>query len=71
MDRRIAAMLIAGGASMVSTWSDAQAENEPALEEVTVTGSRVITNGDDSPTPVTVVSTEEVLAAQPRVRACV
>ncbi|GFE82883.1 TonB-dependent receptor [Steroidobacter agaridevorans] len=65
MDRRIAAMLMAGGAGLVSTLSYAQAENEPALEEVTVTGSRVITNGDDSPTPVTVVSTEEVLAAQP------
>ncbi|WP_116811165.1 TonB-dependent receptor domain-containing protein [Steroidobacter cummioxidans] len=66
MDRRIAAMLIAGGAGMVSTLTHAQAQNDaPALEEVTVTGSRVITNGDYSPTPVTVVSTQEVLAAQP------
>jgi iron complex outermembrane receptor protein len=35
------------------------------LEEVTVTGSRVISNGNDSPTPVTVVSTEQLLQMNP------
>lgn len=64
MDRRIAAMLIAGSAGMISTSSYAQADDEAALEEVTVTGSRVITNGDDSPTPVTVVSTADVRTAR-------
>ena len=65
MKRRVAAILIAGSTGLVSTWTHAQVESEPTVEEVLVTGSRVITNGDDSPTPVTVVSTEEVLAAQP------
>ncbi len=35
------------------------------LEEVVITGSRVITNGNDSPTPVTVVTTEELSAVHP------
>jgi outer membrane receptor protein involved in Fe transport len=35
------------------------------LSEVVVTGSRVITNGNDSPTPVTVLSTDEFLKLQP------
>ena len=35
------------------------------LEEVTVTGSRVIANGNDSPTPVTVLSVDELLQANP------
>ncbi len=30
-----------------------------------VTGSRVITNGNDSPTPVTVVTTEELTTVRP------
>src|SRR5580704_11879562 len=36
-----------------------------ALQEVTVTGSRVITNGNDSPTPVTVVGMDELQATHP------
>src|SRR5689334_10865925 len=35
------------------------------LEEVVVTGSRVIANGNDSPTPVTVLSADELLQANP------
>jgi outer membrane receptor protein involved in Fe transport len=35
------------------------------LEEVSVTGSRVIINGNDSPTPVTVVTVEELQASHP------
>ncbi len=35
------------------------------LNEIVVTGSRIITNGDDSPTPVTVVSTDQLLESQP------
>ena len=35
------------------------------LHEVTVTGSRVITNGNYSPTPVTVVGAQELLDVQP------
>ena len=35
------------------------------LQEVTITGSRIITNGNDAPTPVTVVTLEEMAAAKP------
>ena len=35
------------------------------LSEIVVTGSRVITNGNDSPTPVTVVTTEQMFAVSP------
>ncbi len=38
---------------------------EESLEEVVVTGSRVITNGDNSPTPVTVVSYEGLQTVKP------
>lgn len=34
-------------------------------DEIIVTGSRVITNGDNSPTPLTVVSTEKLLQTTP------
>ena len=42
---------------------DAPATEE--LQEVTVTGSRVIANGNDSPTPVTVVATEDLVRITP------
>ncbi len=35
------------------------------LEEVTITGSRIITNGNDAPTPVMVVTPEQLLATKP------
>lgn len=38
---------------------------EPPLEKVVVTGSRVIVNGDSSPTPVTAVRAQEILSLQP------
>jgi outer membrane cobalamin receptor len=43
----------------------AQAVADDDLEEVVVTGSRVITNGNDSPTPVTVVTIEDIQATRP------
>jgi outer membrane receptor protein involved in Fe transport len=36
-----------------------------ALTEVVVTGSRVVSNGNEQPTPVTVISTEQLLTAAP------
>lgn len=36
-----------------------------SAEQVVVTGSRVITNGNDSPTPVTVLSTDTITATAP------
>ena len=44
----------------------ADAAGDPGvLEEIVVTGSRVITNGDSSPSPVTVVPTEDLFKANP------
>jgi outer membrane receptor protein involved in Fe transport len=57
-------MAVACGLHAQSPASGAKAAAEE-LEEVTVTGSRVIANGNDSPTPVTVLSTEQLLLANP------
>src|SRR4051812_1310940 len=38
---------------------------DPSLQEVVVTGSRIVRNGDESPSPVTVLSAEELLLASP------
>jgi outer membrane receptor protein involved in Fe transport len=40
-------------------------DNGSAGKDIVVTGSRVVTNGNNSPTPLTVVSTDELLKAQP------
>ncbi len=61
------AMLLAGAGTLAFAFT-AHAQTGPkeeALEEVVVTGSRVITNGNNSPTPVTVVQTEELMQLQP------
>ncbi len=56
--------LVFGAVSSLVPANTARAAAE-ALEEVVVTGSRVITNGNDSPTPVTVISTEQMLTVSP------
>ena len=58
----VALTAIAMGAMAASPGPGGTSEE---LEEVTVTGSRVIANGNDSPTPVTVLSTEQLLLANP------
>ncbi len=69
--RFIAVLFGGAGAFAFTSLAYAQAASSrtagtaDVLEEVTVTGSRVIANGDNSPTPVTVVQTEELLALQP------
>jgi outer membrane receptor protein involved in Fe transport len=47
--------------------SDGQGDQAPPAGggDIVVTGSRVITNGNNMPTPVTVVSTESLLESQP------
>ena len=45
--------------------ASAQAAPEGSVETVTVTGSRVITDIANSPTPITAVSTEQLLATTP------
>ncbi len=60
----LAAMLC--GTSVLSLAWGAHAQNAPAsVEEVVVTGSRVIQNGNNSPTPVTVVSTQQLVTTTP------
>ncbi len=41
------------------------AETEAPLEQIVVTGSRVITNGNSSPTPLTVVTTQDLAMTTP------
>lgn len=43
----------------------AAAAPQVALEEIQVTGSRIITDGTQSPTPLTVVSADQLLATTP------
>jgi iron complex outermembrane recepter protein len=53
-------------AIVVAAQSAAHAQGAPAsAEQVVVTGSRVITNGNDSPTPLTVISTDTITATAP------
>jgi iron complex outermembrane receptor protein len=60
------------GALVISAQGTAQnastsgTADEATLSEVVVTGSRVIANGNNSPTPVTIVSTDELLQNQPQ-----
>jgi outer membrane receptor protein involved in Fe transport len=72
MNRHFASILLAGTCSLAVGSAHAQtAANSPqgtqgaAVEEVVVTGSRVITNGNSSPTPVTIVSMDELVASKP------
>ncbi|HUO23815.1 MAG TPA: TonB-dependent receptor [Caulobacteraceae bacterium] len=56
-----------GGASSIILASAAQAQTQGGAQtsEVVVTGSRVIANGNNSPTPVTVVQAQELMQLQP------
>ncbi len=68
---RVTLCLLAGSSLFASALAHAQDVPLPADEAaagdtaITVTGSRVIRNGDASPSPVTVISTENLLAVQP------
>src|SRR5206468_7959315 len=52
-------------ASVVALTAAAQAQSENNVEAVTVTGSRVISNIQLSPTPLTVVTAEQLAATTP------
>jgi outer membrane receptor protein involved in Fe transport len=56
-------------ASALAFTTQAMAQGAPAADagadEIIVTGSRVITNGNNSPAPVTVVSAAELITTQP------
>ena len=61
------ALMCAASALAMTTAARAQpvAANEPTPEQVTVTGSRVISDISLSPTPLTVVTTEQLQATTP------
>lgn len=65
----ILACASAANAQTANSGQSKQAESQPAadeqLVEVTVTGSRVIRNGNDSPAPLTVVNLDDMLAVHP------
>ncbi len=75
---RIAALLSSACVLAIASAADAQTTQASALaaaptaaqapaaaSEIIVTGSRVIKNGNNSPTPVTIVGTDELMALQP------
>jgi iron complex outermembrane receptor protein len=59
--------LLLAGASALGFASNAVAQTTASdvLSEVVVTGSRVISNGNNSPTPLTVVNTDQLASVQP------
>src|SRR4051812_39452446 len=63
----VAASLAGAGALVfaIAAGAAATAATGDTLEEIVVTGSRVITNGNNSPTPVTVVDAQELLSVRP------
>ena len=69
MSTRTILTALLGGASVLALAPAALAQSAaapaPAANEVVVTGSRVIANGNNSPTPVTVVSSNELAQLAP------
>jgi iron complex outermembrane receptor protein len=62
----MAALAAAGLSAVTSMAARAQtAAADESLQEVVVTGSRIITNGNDAPTPVTVITPQDVLTTKP------
>ena len=54
-----------GVLALAGTAQSQTPEVDPLLPSVTITGSRVIKNGDSSPSPVTVINTEDLLTSKP------
>ncbi len=63
--RLISTLLTGLGALTLASTARAADAAAAELEEVVVTGSRVITNGNDSPNPVTVVTLDDLQASRP------
>src|SRR4029077_14752226 len=61
----ISAVAVNPDAAYAQTPAGKAAGNNEELQEVMVTGSRVISNGNDSPTPVTIVATEDLMRIAP------
>lgn len=67
MNQRAAALLCSVSAviGLQAAYGQAAPDQTELLEEVIVTGSRVIKSGANSPSPVTVIATEDLLTTQP------
>ena len=52
--------------ALAQSASNTQKGDVPEVETIVVTGSRVISDIANSPTPLTVVTTEQLLATTPR-----
>ncbi|MBC2665322.1 TonB-dependent receptor [Novosphingobium flavum] len=69
MNRTLAFVLLGGASFVAAAPALAQAGPAPvddaAAADIVVTGSRVVRNGDEAPTPVTAMRTDELLKAQP------
>ena len=64
----VSSMVAAHGASAQTPAAPAQNAQAPAVEEIVVTGSRVISNGYEAPTPVTVMGEAAIAQAnQPNI----
>jgi iron complex outermembrane receptor protein len=60
------ALAVTSVCALTSLLAQAQNQTETgAVEEVIVTGSRLITSGNDAPTPVTVITPEQILSTKP------
>ena len=51
---------LAAGQAQAQTPAPAQSAQAPAVDEIVVTGSRVVRDGYEAPTPVTVVGVEQM-----------
>jgi outer membrane receptor protein involved in Fe transport len=60
-----AVALCVSAVTMTTAYAQNQAAADADLQEVVVTGSRVIKNGNDSPTPLTVVTVADMEAVHP------
>ena len=58
--------LVATASTMVFATPGVAQETASVVSEVVVTGSRIVRNGNDAPTPVTVASSEQLRAAAPQ-----
>lgn len=65
MRRLLLLGLSAVGSNFAMAQTNAQSTEAPNLEEVTVTGTRVVREGFDAPTPLTTLSTDQLSAANP------
>jgi iron complex outermembrane receptor protein len=64
--RRLARHILFSASAIAIAASAANAQEAGSVESVVVSGSRLVTNGAQAPTPVTVVSADQLQVAAPR-----